>query len=171
MAVVEANNDIKVLKSKEEAEIERILYELSQEAGGFADSIIEGYNAAIELDILFAKAKLAYRMKATLPEVNDQGKTYLKKARHPLIDPKAVVATDIELGLHFDTLVITGPNTGGKTVSLKTIGLLTLMAMCGLLLPASDGSMVSVFSQVLADIGDEQSIEPVSYTHLTLPTN
>ena len=83
---MEANNDIKVLKSKEEAEIERILYELSQEAGGFADSIIEGYNAAIELDILFAKAKLAYRMKATLPEVNDQGKIYLKKARHPLID-------------------------------------------------------------------------------------
>ena len=171
MAVVEANNDIKVLKSKEEAEIERILYELSQEAGGFADSIIEGYNAAIELDILFAKAKLAYRMKATLPEVNDQGKIYLKKARHPLIDPKAVVATDIELGLHFDTLVITGPNTGGKTVSLKTIGLLTLMAMCGLLLPASDGSMVSVFSQVLADIGDEQSIEQSLSTFSAHMTN
>ena len=171
MAVVEANNDIKVLKSKEEAEIERILYELSQEAGGFADSIIEGYNAAIELDILFAKAKLAYRMKATLPEVNDQGKIYLKKARHPLIDPKAVVATDIELGLQFDTLVITGPNTGGKTVSLKTIGLLTLMAMCGLLLPASDGSMVSVFSQVLADIGDEQSIEQSLSTFSAHMTN
>lgn len=171
MAVVEANNDIKVLKSKEEAEIERILYELSQEAGGFADSIIEGYNAAIELDILFAKAKLAYRMKATLPEVNDQGKIYLKKARHPLIDPKAVVATDIELGLQFDTLVITGPNTGGKTVSLKTIGLLTLMAMCGLLLPASNGSMVSVFSQVLADIGDEQSIEQSLSTFSAHMTN
>ncbi len=171
MAVVEANNDIKVLKSKEEAEIERILYELSQEAGGFADSIIEGYNAAIELDILFAKAKLAYRMKATLPEVNDQGKIYLKKARHPLIDPKAVVATDIELGLHFDTLVITGPNTGGKTVSLKTIGLLTLMAMCGLLLPVSDGSMVSVFRQVLADIGDEQSIEQSLSTFSAHMTN
>ena len=171
MAVVEANNDIKVLKSKEEAEIERILYELSQEAGSFADSIIEGYNAAIELDVLFAKAKLAYRMKATLPEVNDQGKIYLKKARHPLIDPKAVVTTDIELGLHFDTLVITGPNTGGKTVSLKTIGLLTLMAMCGLLLPASDGSMVSVFSQVLADIGDEQSIEQSLSTFSAHMTN
>ena len=142
MAVVEANNDIKVLKSKEEAEIERILYELSQEAGGFADSIIEGYNAAIELDILFAKAKLAYRMKATLPEVNDQGKIYLKKARHPLIDPKAVVATDIELGLQFDTL-----------------------------LPASDGSMVSVFSQVLADIGDEQSIEQSLSTFSAHMTN
>ena len=110
MAVVEANNDIKVLKSKEEAEIERILYELSQEAGGFArTAFIEGYNAAIELDILFAKAKLAYRMKATLPEVNDQGKIYLKKARHPLIDPKAVVATDIELGLQFDTAGDHGP--------------------------------------------------------------
>ncbi|MBS6614372.1 MAG: endonuclease MutS2, partial [Anaerotruncus sp.] len=159
MAVVEANNDIKVLKSKEEAEIERILYELSQEAGGFADSIIEGYNAAIELDILFAKAKLAYRMKATLPEVNDQGKIYLKKARHPLIDPKAVVATDIELGLQFDTLVITGPNTGGKTVSLKTIGLLTLMAMCGLLVPAADQSKIAVYNGIYANVGDEQSIQ------------
>ena len=159
MAVVEANNDIKVLKSKEEAEIERILYELSQEAGGFADSIIEGYNAAIELDILFAKAKLAYRMKATLPEVNDQGKIYLKKARHPLIDPKAVVATDIELGLQFDTLVITGPNTGGKTVSLKTTGLFCLMGQAGLHIPALDRSELSIFREVYADIGDEQSIE------------
>ena len=170
--MVEANNDIKVLKSKEEAEIERILYELSQEAGGFADSIIEGYNAAIELDILFAKAKLAYRMKATLPEVNDQGKIYLKKARHPLIDPKAVVATDIELGLQFDTLVITGPNTGGKTVSLKTIGLLTLMAMCGFVASSfRRQSMVSVFSQVLADIGDEQSIEQSLSTFSAHMTN
>lgn len=159
MGVVEANNDIKVLKSKEEAEIERILMELSVEAGSFSDSIIQGYQAAVELNVLFAKARLAYQMKATVPVMNDTGEIELKKARHPLIDPKKVVPTDIELGIHFDTLVITGPNTGGKTVSLKTIGLLTLMAMCGLMIPAADNSRLSVFQQVLADIGDEQSIE------------
>lgn len=159
MGVVEANNDIKVLKSKEEAEIERILMELSVEAGSFSDSIIQGYQAAVELNVLFAKARLAYQMKATVPVMNDVGEIELKKARHPLIDPKKVVPTDIELGIHFDTLVITGPNTGGKTVSLKTIGLLTLMAMCGLMIPAADNSRLSVFQQVLADIGDEQSIE------------
>lgn len=159
MGVVEANNDIKVLKSKEEAEMERILSELSAEAGSFADSIIQGYQAAVELNLLFAKARLAYKMKASLPVMNDSGIIELKQARHPLIDPKRVVATDIELGIRFDTLVVTGPNTGGKTVSLKTVGLLTLMAMCGLMIPAADNSRLSVFHQVLADIGDEQSIE------------
>ena len=159
MGVVEANNDIKVLKSKEEAEIERILSELSAEAGSFADSIIQGYQAAVELNLLFAKARLAYKMKASLPIMNDNGMIELKQARHPLIDAKKVVATDIQLGIRFDTLVITGPNTGGKTVSLKTVGLLTLMAMCGLMIPAADNSRLSVFHQVLADIGDEQSIE------------
>ncbi len=159
MGVVEANNDIKVLKSKEEAEIERILMELSVEAGSFADSIVQGYQAAVELNVLFAKARLAYQMKATVPIMNDTGEIELKKARHPLIDPKKVVPTNIELGIHFDTLVVTGPNTGGKTVSLKTVGLLTLMAMCGLMIPAADNSRLSIFQQVLADIGDEQSIE------------
>lgn len=159
MGAVEANNDIKVLKSKEEAEIERILTNLSAEAGGFADSIISSYNTAIELDLIFAKANLGYSMKATIPIMNEIGIIDLKKARHPLIDPNKVVATDIRLGSDFDTLVITGPNTGGKTVTLKTIGLFTLMAMCGLMIPAYDNSRLCVFREVLADIGDEQSIE------------
>ncbi len=159
MGVVEANNEIRMLQSQEKAEIERILAQLSAEAGGFADSIIEGYQAAVELNVIFAKARLAYQMKASLPVMNDDGKIELKKARHPLIDPHKVVPTDIELGLHFDTLVITGPNTGGKTVALKTVGLLTLMAECGLMIPAGDNSRLSVFAEVLADIGDEQSIE------------
>ncbi len=159
MAVVEANNEIKVLASKEEAEIERILAGFSAEAGAAADEITGGYENAVQLNLIFAKARLAYRMKATLPEVNGEGRIFLKNARHPLIDPQAVVPTNIELGERFDTLVVTGPNTGGKTVSIKTIGLLTLMAMCGLMIPASDGSRISVFRHVLADIGDEQSIE------------
>ena len=159
MAVVEANNEIKVLASREEAEIERILAAFSAEAGMFADDIIRGYEQAVCLNVIFAKARLAYRMKATLPEVNDAGRIFLKNARHPLIDPQKVVPTTIELGERYDTLVVTGPNTGGKTVSIKTVGLLTLMAMCGLLLPVSDGSKISVFRHVLADIGDEQSIE------------
>ena len=171
MGVVEANNDIKVLQSKEEAEIERILCELSAEAGSFAEGIVSGYHAAIELNVLFAKARLAYKMKATLPLMNDNGRIDLKKARHPLIDPQKVVPTDIELGLHFDTLVVTGPNTGGKTVSLKTVGLLTLMAMCGLMIPAGDNSALSVFDTVLADIGDEQSIEQSLSTFSAHMTN
>lgn len=171
IGVVEANNDIKVLQSKEEAEIERILCELSAEAGSFAEGIVSGYHAAIELNILFAKARLAYKMKATLPLMNGNGRIDLKKARHPLIDPQKVVPTDIELGLHFDTLVVTGPNTGGKTVSLKTVGLLTLMAMCGLMIPAGDNSALSVFDTVLADIGDEQSIEQSLSTFSAHMTN
>ena len=159
MGAVEANNKVKVLLSEEKKEIERILSELSAEAGSFADTIVRGYNIAIELNVIFAKASLAYRMKATRPKLNEKGKIVLHKARHPLIDKEKVVPTDIELGTRFDTLVITGPNTGGKTVSLKTIGLLTLMAMCGLMIPAAEGSELSVFHQVLADIGDEQSIE------------
>ncbi|ARP51154.1 MULTISPECIES: endonuclease MutS2 [Caproicibacterium] len=159
MAVVEANNEVRVLQNDEKNEIDRILQELSAEAGSFADSIIHSCQYAAELDLIFAKASLGYKMKATLPEMNDCGELDLKHARHPLIDPKKVVATDIRLGTDFDTLVITGPNTGGKTVTLKTIGLLTLMAECGLLVPVSDGSRLSVFDRVLADIGDEQSIE------------
>lgn len=158
-AVVEANNEIKVLQSKERDEIERILYELSMDAGSFYEGIKASYECAVELNLIFAKAKLAYDMKAGVPIVNDEGIINLKKARHPLIDPKKVVATDIMLGKDFDTLVITGPNTGGKTVSIKTIGLLSLMAMCGLMLPVSEQSEISIFDKVLADIGDEQSIE------------
>ena len=159
MGVVEANNEIRVLLSREQAEIERILSELSAETGSFADSIIQSYEAAVSLNLIFAKADLAYKMKATLPIVNADGVIELKKARHPLINKDKVVPTDIELGARFDTLVITGPNTGGKTVSLKTVGLLTLMAMCGLMIPAAENSKVSVFQKVLVDIGDEQSIE------------
>lgn len=158
-AVVEANNEIKVLHGKEREEIERILYELSVEAGSFYQGIKSSYECAVELNLIFAKAKLAYDMKATMPILNDSGIINLKGARHPLIDPKKVVATDISLGKSFDTLVITGPNTGGKTVSIKTLGLLSLMAMCGLMLPVKDQSEISVFDNILADIGDEQSIE------------
>lgn len=157
-SVVDANNDIKVLQGKERDEIMRILYELSVESGDFAESIKHSYESAIRLNLIFAKAHLAYKMKATKPILNNEGIICLKKARHPLIDPKKVVATDIALGDEYDTLVITGPNTGGKTVSLKTLGLLTLMTMCGLLIPVADRSRVSVFNNILVDIGDEQSI-------------
>lgn len=157
-SVVDANNDIKVLQGKERDEIMRILYELSAESGDFAESIKHSYESAIRLNLIFAKAHLAYKMKATKPILNNDGIICLKKARHPLIDPKKVVATDIALGDEYDTLVITGPNTGGKTVSLKTLGLLTLMTMCGLLIPVADRSRVSVFNNILVDIGDEQSI-------------
>lgn len=157
-SVVDANNDIKVLQGKERDEIMRILYELSAESGDFAESIKHSYESAIRLNLIFAKAHLAYKMKATKPILNNEGIFCLKKARHPLIDPKKVVATDIALGDEYDTLVITGPNTGGKTVSLKTLGLLTLMTMCGLFIPVADMSRVSVFNNILVDIGDEQSI-------------
>ncbi len=157
--VVEANNDIRVLKGKEATEIERILYELSVEAGSFAEEIKRSYESAVELNIIFSKAHLGYQMRASVPVLNENGETDLKKARHPLIDPKKVVATDIRLGKDFDTLVITGPNTGGKTVSIKTVGLLSCMAASGMLVPAGDESKVSVYDHILVDIGDEQSIE------------
>lgn len=157
--VVEANNDIRVLRGKEAQEIERILYELSCEAGNFTEEIKGSYECAVELNVIFAKAHLGYQMKGSVPVLNDNGETILNKARHPLIDPKKVVATDIRLGKDFDTLVITGPNTGGKTVAIKTIGLLSAMASSGLLIPAGDESVVSVYKNILVDIGDEQSIE------------
>ena len=159
MGVVNANNDIRVLKGEEEKEIERILFELSGMCAGCASEIIESYKTLVELNLIFAKAHLAYRMKAVRPVMNDEGVIDLKSARHPLIPKDKVVPTDIKLGEDFDTLVITGPNTGGKTVCLKTLGLLTLMAMCGMMVPAGDNSRLSVFRRVLVDIGDEQSIE------------
>lgn len=171
MGVVEANNEIRVLQSQEQEEIERILQELSAEAGSFADGIIGSYEAAIGLDLIFAKAHLAYKMKATLPKLNDQGRIILKKARHPLIDKERVVPIDIQLGVTFDTLTITGPNTGGKTVSLKTLGLLTLMAMCGMMLPVAEDSEISFFQKILVDIGDEQSIEQSLSTFSAHMTN
>ena len=159
MSVVEANNEIRVLQSKEKDEIERILTELSAEVGQFADDMIVGYDAAVQLNVIFAKADLAYTMKATMPQLNQTGTIQFKQARHPLLNRDTVVPTDIVLGKEFDTLMITGPNTGGKTVTLKTIGLLSAMAMCGLMLPVAEGSQVSVFRHILVDIGDEQSIE------------
>lgn len=158
ISVVEANNEIKMLQGKERDEIDRILYELSVEAGNFAQSVKASYEAAVQLNLIFAKAHLAYKMKAVKPVLNAEGEINLKKARHPLIDKNKVVPIDISLGEGFDTLVITGPNTGGKTVSIKTIGLLTLMTMCGLLIPAGEYSKISVFDKILVDIGDEQSI-------------
>ena len=169
--VVEANNEIKVLQGKEQDEIDRILFELSTEAGSFYEGIKSSYECAVELDVIFAKAKLAYDMKAMAPILNDSGKIILNKARHPLIDPKKVVPTDIRLGTDFDTLIITGPNTGGKTVSIKTLGLFTLMTMCGLMIPAGDRSEISVFDAVFADIGDEQSIEQSLSTFSSHMTN
>ena len=148
-----------MLQGKERDEINRILYELSVEAGNFAESIRYSYDAAVQLNLIFAKAHLANKMKANKPVVNAEGEISLRKARHPLIDKNKVVPIDVTLGEEFDTLVITGPNTGGKTVSIKTIGLLTLMTMCGLLIPASDKSKISVFDKILVDIGDEQSIQ------------
>lgn len=171
MAVVEANNEIRVLQAKEREEIERILYELSAQAGDFSQSIKNSYECALELNLIFAKAQYAYKIKAMPPTLNDSGIINLRAARHPLIDPKKVVPVDIMLGKDFDTLVITGPNTGGKTVSVKTLGLLSLMAMCGLMIPAGDRSEISVFNEILADIGDEQSIEQSLSTFSAHMTN
>ena len=171
MPVVEANNQIRLLKNQEQDEIDRILAELSATVGSFANSIKQSYECAVELNLIFAKAQLAYAMNASVPEMNDEGIIELRCARHPLIDKKKVVPVDIQLGKEFDTIVITGPNTGGKTVSIKTIGLMSLMAMCGLMLPVNDRSKISVFDKVLADIGDEQSIEQSLSTFSSHMTN
>ena len=171
IGVVEANNEIRVLRADEQDEIDRILAELSREVGEFADGIVQSYRAAVELNLIFAKGQLAYKMKGIVPKLNDAGRVNIKSARHPLIDKNKVVPTDLVLGGDFDALIVTGPNTGGKTVSLKTAGLLTLMTMCGLMIPAADGSEVSVFRHVLADIGDEQSIEQSLSTFSAHMTN
>ncbi|MEF2563039.1 MAG: endonuclease MutS2 [Negativibacillus sp.] len=171
MAVVEANNEIRVLQAKEKQEVDRIIMELSVKVGEFAESIIYSYRSLVEIDLYFAKASLAYKMKATVPNILQTGEIDLKRARHPLIDPEKVVPIDVNLGKDFNTLVITGPNTGGKTVTLKTLGLLTLMAMCGLMLPVAENSSISVYKKVLVDIGDEQSIEQSLSTFSAHMTN
>ncbi len=158
MSAVNANNALRELEIKEKKEIERILAELSAEAAGYKEAICDNIKLLVRLDVIFAKAKLAFQMRAWAPEMNDKGKIELRNARHPLIDAKTVVPISVRLGTDFDTMIITGPNTGGKTVTLKTIGLLTLMAECGLHIPAGDGSKLSTFDAILADIGDEQSI-------------
>ncbi len=158
-AVLDRNNEIRELQVKEQAEIARILKAFSEEVASHAELFLRNEKAAITLDALQAQGKLAKAQRATRPEVNERGIIRLKQARHPLIDRKTVVPIDLEIGKNYQSLMVTGPNTGGKTVSLKTCGLLTLMAMSGLLIPVADGSEISVFEQVLADIGDEQSIE------------
>lgn len=157
--VVDANNELQALYVKENNEIERILAELTALVGEASELIECNYEKIIELDLLYAKAKLAVKQKAICPLVNNEGKILIKNGRHPLIDPDRVVPQNISLGYDFDTLVVTGPNTGGKTVVLKTIGLFTVMAQAGLHIPASEGTVLAVFDGVYADIGDEQSIE------------
>ena len=159
MGVVQANNEFIELQAKEQKEIDRILAEFSAEAAAHREDIQWDYDTLVHLDLIFARGQLSYKMNAVRPEVRRDGAIHLRKARHPLLDPRTAVPIDIELGDTFDTLVITGPNTGGKTVTLKTLGLLTLMTQCGLHIPAGDRSAVSVYERVLADIGDEQSIE------------
>ena len=159
MGVVQANNELIELEAKEQKEIERILAELSAEAAAHREDIQWDYDTLVHLDLIFARGQLSYKMDGVRPEIRRDGAIHLRRARHPLLDAKKAVPIDIELGDTFDTLVITGPNTGGKTVSLKTLGLLTLMTQCGLHIPVGDRSAISVYERVLADIGDEQSIE------------
>ena len=171
MGVVQANNEYVELEAKEQKEIERILAELSAEAAAHREDIQWDYDTLVHLDLIFARGELSYKMDGVRPEIRRDGAIHLRKARHPLLDPKTAVPIDLELGEAFDTLVITGPNTGGKTVSLKTLGLLTLMTQCGLHIPAADRSAVAVYDRVLADIGDEQSIEQSLSTFSAHMTN
>ena len=157
MGVVKANNELRELAAKEKKEIERILAELSADCAAHKEDILEDYQLIVWLDTIFARAQLSLKLECSEPKLSDKF-LRLRRARHPLIDKKKAVPNDLELGDRFDTLVITGPNTGGKTVTLKTIGLITLMAQCGLHIPAGSDSTVRVFRRVLADIGDEQSI-------------
>ena len=159
MGVVQANNELKEMEAREEKEIERILRELSAQCADAMEYILLDYDMLVHLDMIFARAQLSYTMNASRPEVVRKGAISLKRARHPLLDQAKAVPVTVELGGDYDTLVITGPNTGGKTVTLKTLGLLCLMAQCGLHIPADSGSTVRVFDRILADVGDEQSIE------------
>ncbi len=159
MQVVQANNEIRELQAKEKKEIERILMELSNDAAGFEEDILCDQHVLVRLDLIFAKAKLSFRMNGNEPQLSERGAIRLRRARHPLLDPRKAVPIDVSVGGEFDTLVITGPNTGGKTVSLKTLGLSCLMAACGLHIPADSGSELPVLKKILADVGDEQSIE------------
>lgn len=171
MSVIDANNEIRILVGKEKDEIQRILLELSKECASFSDQILQNYHTILRLDLLFAKANYAIDLKAVKPQLTTNGEIVLRQARHPLLDERQVVPIDVRLGKTFRSLIITGPNTGGKTVSLKTIGLLTLMTMCGFMIPVLEGSRVCVFEHILADIGDEQSIEQSLSTFSAHMTN
>ena len=170
-SVVEANNEVRLLEGREKAEIERIVYELSALLSSVCEDLEDDYLMCTRFDILFARAKLAVDMRATMPVVNDRGIVDLRRARHPLLDRDTVVPVDIALGQDYDTLVITGPNTGGKTVSLKLIGLVSAMAQAGLYIPCAEESRCAVFDNILTDVGDEQSIEQSLSTFSSHMTN
>ncbi len=171
MAVVRLNNDLKELHLKEQEEIEHVLERLSEETVSFTEAILQNYELLTELDFIFAKAALAKNMKAVCPVFNTRGEIHIKEGRHPLLDSEKVVPVTIRLGRDFDLLIVTGPNTGGKTVSLKTVGLLTLMGQAGLQIPAAPHSELALFEDVYADIGDEQSIEQSLSTFSSHMTN
>lgn len=171
MAVVKLNNDLKELYLKEQEEIEHVLEHLSEETASSTEAILQNYELLTELDFIFAKAALAKEMKASRPIFNTKGRIHIKEGRHPLLDAKKVVPVTIRLGKDFDLLIVTGPNTGGKTVSLKTVGLLTLMGQAGLQIPAAPHSELALFEDVYADIGDEQSIEQSLSTFSSHMTN
>lgn len=170
-SVVEANNELRVMFAKEEEELKKILRDLSLKCLENSDLINKNYKNILALDLIFAKANLGAKMNAILPKITDDGKICLKNARHPLIDNDVVVPINIEIGNKYRSFIITGPNTGGKTVALKTIGLLTTMTMCGLLIPVGESSQVSIFNNILVDIGDEQSIEQSLSTFSSHMTN
>lgn len=159
MIIIELNNELRVLMTKEKIEEERIIYELSQDVSSYSETILNSYELLTKLDLIFAKASLAFKMMSSVPKLNRCGKVYLKNARHPLIAKNKIVPITVSLGDKYNSLIITGPNTGGKTVTLKTVGLMTLMTMCGMMIPVDDNSEVAIFDKVLVDIGDEQSIE------------
>lgn len=171
MSVVEANNEIRILKAREQAEIERITRELSAAVGENAAAISENFRLSQILELYFAKANLGAKMKAITPRLSEEPKVVLKNAKHPLLDRDTAVPISVEIGENYSCLIITGPNTGGKTVAIKTVGLLTLMTMCGLMIPAGDGSVVGYFDRIFVDIGDEQSIEQSLSTFSSHITN
>lgn len=171
MAVVKLNNDLKELYAKEQEEIQVILARLSEETAGYIEELRSNYQCLTDLDFIFARGHLALSMNGSRPILNEEGRIHIRNGRHPLLDTRTVVPITVTLGQDFSLLIITGPNTGGKTVCLKTVGLFTLMGQAGLHIPASDRSELAVFHQVYADIGDEQSIEQSLSTFSSHMTN